>query len=155
MSLRSVLLGVASSGLLIGAVMGQTSHPEASRNTTQMPTNGNAPSGHTAATANTPERAEANQQSLSQNQTRNDQTAAGGHNNQAVATTDAAQPAKGANSFTEAQARTRLEKNGFQNVSELKKDDDGIWRGTAERDGSKLNVWEDYKGNVGVSNAGQ
>jgi len=77
--------------------------------------------------------------------------AASGDRNQAVTTTDAnaARPARGANSFTEGQARGRLEDNGFQNVTSLKKDDDGIWRAVASKGGSQGPVWLDYKGNAG------
>src|SRR5215204_3849108 len=38
---------------------------------------------------------------------------------------------KGANSFTEGQAKSRLEGAGLMNVTDLKKDDDGVWRGKA------------------------
>jgi len=74
-----------------------------------------------------------------------------GDHNQAVATTDqnAAAPARGANSFTEGQARSRIESNGFADVSELAKDSDGIWRGKAMKDGQQTQVWVDYRGNVG------
>ena len=77
--------------------------------------------------------------------------AAGGDTNQAVATTDAnaPQPAKGANSFTDGEARRRIESSGYSTVADLKKDDDGIWRGNATKDGAKVNVWLDYKGNIG------
>lgn len=77
--------------------------------------------------------------------------AAGGDNNQAVATTNAnaPQPAKGANSFTDGEARRRLESNGYSTVADLKKDDDGVWRGNATKDGAKVSVWLDYKGNIG------
>jgi len=70
-----------------------------------------------------------------------------------VATTDAnaAEPARGANSFTEDQARSRLENNGFRNVTGLQKDDDGVWRGRAEKNGQQTGVWLDYKGSVGAS----
>ena len=54
----------------------------------------------------------------------------------------------GANSFTEAQARSRLEAQGFSNVAELRKDDQGIWRGKAQRDGKSVSVAIDYKGTV-------
>jgi hypothetical protein len=82
-----------------------------------------------------------------------DRAAASGDSNQAIATTsaNAAEPAKGANSFTEGEARTRLENNGFQDVSGLQKDQDGIWRGKARKDGRQADVWLDYKGNVGTS----
>lgn len=80
-----------------------------------------------------------------------DQRAASGNNNQAVATTNAnaATPAKGANSFTESQAKSRLQDNGFSDVSGLKKDDDGIWRGMANKNNQQVSVWLDYKGNAG------
>ena len=57
-------------------------------------------------------------------------------------------PAAGANSFTEDQAKSRIEARGFANVSELKKDDQGIWRGMAQRDGRKVQVMLDFQGNV-------
>ena len=57
-------------------------------------------------------------------------------------------PFPGANSFTESQARSRIEDRGFTNVSGLKKDDQGIWRGTAMKDGKAVAVALDYKGNV-------
>lgn len=57
---------------------------------------------------------------------------------------------RGANSFTEGQARTRLEGAGLMNVTELAKDDQGIWRGKAMRDGKSVTVGFDYKGNIGV-----
>jgi putative membrane protein len=81
----------------------------------------------------------------------NGQAAASGNDNQAVATTaaNAPMPAHGANSFTIGQARGRLQKNGFTQVSDLKKDSQGVWRGHAQKDGSQVNVWVDYKGNVG------
>ena len=76
---------------------------------------------------------------------------ASGSRNQAVATTsaNAPQPAKGANSFTLAEARRRMQKQGFTQVTELKKDQDGVWRGEAMKAGAKTAVWLDYKGNIG------
>src|SRR4051812_19287461 len=44
-------------------------------------------------------------------------------------------PVAGSNSFTEGQAKSRIESNGFSNVSELRKDDQGVWRGKAMKDG--------------------
>lgn len=55
---------------------------------------------------------------------------------------------RGANSFTEGQAKSRLEGAGFTNVTDLKKDDHGIWRGKATRDGKSVAVGFDYKGNI-------
>lgn len=57
---------------------------------------------------------------------------------------------KGANSFTEGQARTRIESAGFTGVTGLHKDGDGIWRGKAMRDSKSMDVGFDYKGNVGA-----
>ena len=62
-----------------------------------------------------------------------------------------APPLSGANSFTETQARSRIEEGGFADVSGLKKDDHGIWRGTAMKDGKSVNVALDFKGNVVVA----
>jgi hypothetical protein len=54
----------------------------------------------------------------------------------------------GANSFTEGQARSRIEAQGFSNVTDLRKDDQGIWRGKAMRNGQSTSVAIDYKGTV-------
>lgn len=54
----------------------------------------------------------------------------------------------GANSFTEGQARARIESRGFANVSELEKDDQGIWHGKAQREGRSVEVMLDYRGNI-------
>ena len=47
---------------------------------------------------------------------------------------------KGANSFTEGQAKSRLEGAGLMN--------DGVWRGKAMRNGKSVTVGFDYKGNI-------
>ncbi|MBC9030801.1 hypothetical protein IAG41_00195 [Sphingomonas sp. JC676] len=57
-------------------------------------------------------------------------------------------PAKGRNSFTEAQARGRIAKAGYSDVSRLKKDPNGVWRGWAMHGRKKVAVGLDYKGNV-------
>ena len=59
-----------------------------------------------------------------------------------------AAPVPGANSFTEAQAKDRIEKSGYTEVSGLRKDDQGIWRGQANKGGKSTTVALDYKGNV-------
>lgn len=61
---------------------------------------------------------------------------------------DTTAPIPGANSFTEAQARERLESNGYSGVTGLAKDDQGIWRGKAMRNGASANVAVDYRGNI-------
>jgi hypothetical protein len=61
---------------------------------------------------------------------------------------NATTPAPGANSFTEAQAKKRIEDQGLTNVNGLTKDADGVWRGSASRSGQTLSVAVDYQGNV-------
>ena len=77
--------------------------------------------------------------------------AANSPGNKAVNTTDTPQPnapVEGANSFTEGQAKSRLEGKGFSKVTDLKKDAAGVWRGRAEKDGKQVNVSLDFQGNV-------
>lgn len=57
-------------------------------------------------------------------------------------------PVAGANSFTEGQARSRIEERGFAQVTDLKKDDKGVWRATAMKDGKSVQVSLDYQGNI-------
>ncbi len=74
-----------------------------------------------------------------------------GPNNPAVNTTGAnnpGAPVAGANSFTEGQAKSRIEQGGFGGVSDLKKDDAGVWRGKATKDGKSVEVSLDFQGNV-------
>ena len=61
---------------------------------------------------------------------------------------DANAPVPGANSFTEAQAKERMEKAGFTQVSGLKKDDQGIWRASAKQGEKQVTVTVDFRGNV-------
>ena len=62
-----------------------------------------------------------------------------------------AAPVRGRNSFTMGEARRRIERSGFTQVTGLKKDQDGIWRGKGMRGGQSMNVFCDYQGNVGGS----
>lgn len=62
-------------------------------------------------------------------------------------------PEAGANSFTEGQARSRIEAAGYSQVSELKKDDAGVWRGKATRNGQTVDVGLDFRGNVVMGTA--
>ncbi len=62
--------------------------------------------------------------------------------------TNPAAPVAGANSFTESQARSRLEAHGYTNVSALTEDDQSIWRGKATKDGTVVDVAVDYQGNI-------
>ena len=57
-------------------------------------------------------------------------------------------PVKGANSFTRSEAKKQIEAKGYTHVAGLKKDKDGVWRGTAQKDGASGPVSVDYQGNV-------
>ena len=57
-------------------------------------------------------------------------------------------PVSGRNSFTEGQAKSRIEGAGYSNVSDLQKDNDGVWRGKADKAGTKTEVSVDFQGNV-------
>ena len=62
--------------------------------------------------------------------------------------TNPAAPVPGANSFTEGQAQSKIESSGYTQVSGLKKDDNGVWTGSAMKGGQKVNVKLDFQGNV-------
>jgi hypothetical protein len=57
-------------------------------------------------------------------------------------------PVAGKNSFTESQARSRIEAAGFTGVSALTKDNDGVWHGKASKAGTIQTVNLDFQGNV-------
>lgn len=59
-----------------------------------------------------------------------------------------AAPVPGRNSFTMAQAARRIGAAGFTNVTGLKKDGQGVWRGQAQKDGAATAVSLDYQGTV-------
>ena len=63
-------------------------------------------------------------------------------------TTNPQAPVPGANSFTEGQAKSRIESNGFSGVSGLAKDAQGVWRGKAMKEGKAVEVTVDFQGNV-------
>ena len=54
----------------------------------------------------------------------------------------------GANSFTRIAGAQPVDQHGYSNVSTLKKGNDGIWRGTAMKNGSSVQVSVDYKGDI-------
>lgn len=119
--MRAFMVAVAAGGLMIGAAQAQTQTAPSTTNP-----------GATAPRTNT---APANS----------------GPNNSAVnppGPTVPGAPVAGANSFTEGQAKSRIESNGYANVTELKKDDSGIWRGKAMKDGKPVEVSLDFQGNV-------
>ena len=59
-----------------------------------------------------------------------------------------AAPAKGHSSFTEGQAKGRIAKAGYTDISDLTKTDAGLWQGKAMKGGKAVTVTLDYKGNV-------
>ncbi|MGV6873187.1 PepSY domain-containing protein [Pseudochelatococcus sp. B33] len=63
-------------------------------------------------------------------------------------TPDRAAPVPGENSFTEEQARERIVEAGYTDVGPLSLDPNGVWRGTAAKNGLTVNVGVDYEGNV-------
>jgi len=82
------------------------------------------------------------------------QPAQSGPNNNAVNSAgqnNSNAPVAGRNSFTEGQARSKIEDAGYTNVTELKKDDNGVWRGKASKSGSATAVSVDFQGNVNTA----
>jgi opacity protein-like surface antigen len=79
------------------------------------------------------------------------QPAQSGPNNNAVNTpgkNNSNSPVAGRNSFTEGQAKSKIEEAGYTAVTDLKKDDNGVWRGKASKGGSSKAVSVDFEGNV-------
>src|SRR3954464_8635857 len=80
------------------------------------------------------------------------QPAKSGPNNNAVNSSgqnNSNAPVAGRNSFTEGQAKSKIEEAGYTNVTDLKKDDNGVWRGkAAKKGGSATAVSVDFQGNV-------
>ncbi|WP_158668492.1 hypothetical protein [Bradyrhizobium guangdongense] len=79
------------------------------------------------------------------------QPAQSGPGNNAVNSSDqnnSNAPVAGRNSFTEGQAKSRIEDAGYSNVSGLQKDNEGVWRGKADKAGAKTDVSVDFQGNV-------
>ncbi|CAH0342508.1 PepSY domain-containing protein [Rhizobium sp. CECT 9324] len=69
----------------------------------------------------------------------------------AIATPDQTNPTApvaGQNSFTEAQAKERLEEAGYSNVTDLKLSEQGVWQASASKDGKPVKASMDYQGNI-------
>jgi hypothetical protein len=74
-----------------------------------------------------------------------------GPQNPAVKSTNennASAPVAGANSFTKGEAMKQIEAKGYTHITKLKKDQSGVWRGMAMKDGQKGQISVDYQGNV-------
>lgn len=54
----------------------------------------------------------------------------------------------GASSFTEAQAKSAIEKAGYTAVGPLAQNANGVWQGPATKDGAQVTVAVDYKGAI-------
>ncbi len=79
------------------------------------------------------------------------QPAQSGPNNNAVNSSgqnNSNAPVAGRNSFTESQAKSKIEEAGYTKVTDLKKDDNGVWRGKATKGGAATAVSVDFQGNV-------
>jgi hypothetical protein len=63
-------------------------------------------------------------------------------------TTNPGAPVAGANSFTEGQAKSRMEKEGYTDVTRLMKDKDGVWHADASKAGKSYKVSLDFQGNI-------
>ncbi len=55
---------------------------------------------------------------------------------------------RGANSFTEGQARSRFEDAGFSGVQNLIKDESGFWRARGVRNGTSVDLAMDFRGRI-------
>lgn len=62
--------------------------------------------------------------------------------------TNPSAPVKGENSFTQDQAKSRMEEAGFTNVMGLTLDDEGVWHAAGEKDGTPTTIKMDYQGNI-------
>jgi hypothetical protein len=148
--MKLIVVGIATTGLLFGVSYAQTT--TTNPNTATTPTDNPTLTSRQKVPAEVPPKSGVpGTASTTPVANSDDKAAASGNANQAVATTNAnaSEPAKGANSFTMGEAKSRLEKTGFADVSDLKKDDDGVWRGTGKKGGAATSVWLDYKGNTG------
>ncbi|KPF74365.1 hypothetical protein IP88_08090 [alpha proteobacterium AAP81b] len=93
----------------------------------------------------------AHSQTTSQSTTTEESSAPGqaGSTNAAIKDRDpqkVTSPAKGANSFTEDQARARLVEAGYT-VTRVSKQKD-VWTGSGSKDGKIVTIMLDYKGNI-------
>lgn len=61
---------------------------------------------------------------------------------------NSSQAVNGANSFTKGEAKSQIEAKGYTHVTDLKKDQSGVWRGKATKGSQSGPVSVDYQGNV-------
>lgn len=153
--MRAILAATAALSLIADCAFGQTTrtNPSASSTSKTIPssssTSPNSPCSSTNPTspcysANAPRNpcysAAAPNEPCSTTTTPNSQTST----SPPAPTT----PQATVHAFTKDQAMSQIEAKGYSNVSGLRKDAEGIWRGKAEKDGLPVNVTLDVKGNV-------
>jgi hypothetical protein len=148
MRMKTTALALAASLLASPALMAQTTNTPTQNNESGTAGSPMAPRGGgttmqqgTPGITNTP--GAANTPSATA-PSATDGTARPGTNNPPTTTT----PAAGANSFTEGQARARIEAAGYSDVQDLRKDDQGVWRARAMRNGTQTDVGLDFQGQV-------
>ena len=131
--MKTIPLIGAALVLATSAALAQTATTDTKSSTTMQPPAAQAPAAVQPSAGNQPPASE-------------------GPGNKAVNTDKANNPnapIAGANSFTEGQAKSRIERHGFKDVGVLKKDDRGVWRGEATgKDGKRVQVGLDYQGNI-------
>jgi hypothetical protein len=157
MNLRTILVAIAALSSISGTVFGQTTRtspsavstvktiPSSSSTSPNSPCNPSNPTSP-CYSANAPQNpcysAVAPNEPCSTTSTPNSQAAPAPA--PPVATTSLAT----ARAFTQDQARSQIEAKGYSNVSELRKDARGIWRGNAVKDGLPAQVTLDVDGSV-------
>ena len=156
-NMRAILTATAALSLIFGSAFGQTTrtNPSAASTSPTIPssssTSANSPCSSTNPTspcysANAPRNpcysAAAPNEPCSSTTTPNSRTSP------APTPPPATTLEATVRAFTKDQAKSQIEAKGYSNVSGLRKDAEGIWRGTAEKDGLSTNVTLNVNGNV-------
>jgi len=145
--MRFMLTAATAAALIAGSALAQA----ASTTTGQSTAPGATTQGNYGAGGNTTGPANTGNATTTTQRGNTGATTNNAPSNPAVKTTEGnnpGAPAPGANSFTEGQAKARIESRGFAGVTGLSKDTNGLWRGKAMKDGKAVNVTLDYQGNV-------
>ncbi len=66
-------------------------------------------------------------------------------------TTNPSAPVPGRNSFTRSQVQERLQNMGYENVNNLRLNENGVWQADTMRGGIRTPVQFDYQGNIHAS----
>lgn len=154
--MRSALLGFTAATLAFGLAVAQTTTPSTTGpGTTGAPTTGTTPvpgatGPGTTGTATGLPRVGTTGTPAQLNPSNNNSTTPPSVTTSNANNKTAAAPVPGRNSFTVNEARRRIEAGGFSQVTNLRKDNRGIWRGKGMKDGQQVSVYCDYQGNVGA-----